>query len=136
MDITLTPQISAWIAEKVGQGMYSSSSEVIAEGIRLLRRQEEQRLSMVKDLRQEILVGITQMAIGHCRLLAQWSLTPMNKNKKFDCVRMKSELQVQLMREYSTCKNKYSSYAEFIRSTSSVSNEVRAFKANIWKVNT
>ena len=64
MDITLTPQISAWIAEKVGQGMYSSSSEVIAEGIRLLRRQEEQRLSMVKDLRQEILVGITQLDAG------------------------------------------------------------------------
>ena len=64
MDITLTPQINTWIAEKVAQGMYSSSSEVIAEGIRLLKRQEEQRLSMVKDLRQEILVGMKQLDAG------------------------------------------------------------------------
>jgi len=64
MDIALTPQLSAWIAEKVSQGMYSSSSEVIAEGIRLLKRQEEQRLSMVKELRQEILIGIKQLDAG------------------------------------------------------------------------
>lgn len=64
MDIALTPQLSAWIAEKVAQGMYSSHSEVIAEGIRLLKRQEEQRLSMVKDLRQEILIGMKQLDTG------------------------------------------------------------------------
>ena len=58
----------------------------------------------------------------------------MNKNKRFDCVRMKSELQGQLMREYSACKDKYSSYAEFIRSTSSASNEVKAFKGRMRKV--
>ena len=64
MDIALTPQLSAWIAEKVAQGMYSSSSEVIAEGIRLLKRQEEQRQAMVKDLRQEILIGVKQLDAG------------------------------------------------------------------------
>ena len=64
MDITLTPQISAWIAEKVAQGMYHSSSEVIAEGIRLLIRHEEQRQSMAADLRQEILVGVKQLDAG------------------------------------------------------------------------
>lgn len=64
MDITLTPQISAWIAEKVAQGMYSSSSEVVAEAIRLLKRQEEQRQSMAKDFRQEILVGVQQLDAG------------------------------------------------------------------------
>jgi len=64
MDITLTPQIQAWIAEKVAQGMYCSSTEVIAEGIRLLKRQEEQRLSMIQDLRQEILVGVKQLDAG------------------------------------------------------------------------
>ena len=64
MDITLTPQINTWIAEKVAQGMYSSSSEVIAEGIRLLKRQEEQRLSMIKDLRQELRVGMKQLDAG------------------------------------------------------------------------
>ena len=59
----------------------------------------------------------------------------MNKNKKFDCIRMKSELQGQLMREYSTCKDKYSSYAGFIRSTASESKEVKAFKDKTDKIN-
>ena len=64
MNISLTPKITAWIAEKVDQGMYSSSSEVIAEGIRLLKRQEEQRQSMVEDLKQELLVGAMQLDTG------------------------------------------------------------------------
>ena len=64
MDISLTPKISAWIAEKVAHGMYGSSSEVIAEGIRLLKRQEDQRLAMAEDLRQEILVGAKQLDMG------------------------------------------------------------------------
>ena len=64
MNISLTPKITAWIAEKVAQGMYNSSSEVIAEGIRLLKRQEEQRQSMVEDLRRELLVGIMQADTG------------------------------------------------------------------------
>jgi len=64
MNISLTPKIAAWIAEKVAQGMYNSSSEVIAEGIRLLKRQEEQRRCMAEDLRQELLVGAMQLDTG------------------------------------------------------------------------
>jgi len=58
----------------------------------------------------------------------------MNKNKKVDCVKMKSELQDQLMKEYTSNKDKYSSYAEFIRSTASMSKEVKAFKEKIKNV--
>ncbi len=61
MDITLTPQMIEWISEKVSKGLYSSSSEVISDAIRLLKRQEEQRSAMLKDLRQEILLGIKQL---------------------------------------------------------------------------
>ena len=68
MDISLTPQIIAWITEKVSQGMYSSSSEVIAEGIRLLKRQEEQRMAMINDLRNDIIVGISQLDTGKSML--------------------------------------------------------------------
>ncbi|MFC1762289.1 type II toxin-antitoxin system ParD family antitoxin [Planctomycetota bacterium] len=65
MEISLTPQIIAWITEKVSQGMYSSYSEVIAEGIRLMKRQEEQRLAMTEELRQELLVGAKQLDSGN-----------------------------------------------------------------------
>jgi putative addiction module CopG family antidote len=64
MNISLTPKITAWITEKVAQGMYGSSSEVIAEGIRMLKRQDEQRQSMAEDLRQELLVGAMQLDTG------------------------------------------------------------------------
>lgn len=64
MNITLTPQLNQWIAEKVASGMYSSSAEVIYEGLRLLKRQEEQRMAMTEDLRREILVGVRQLDAG------------------------------------------------------------------------
>ena len=64
MEISITPRMDQWISEKVNSGLYSSYSEVILEGLRLLIRQEEQRLAMTEDLRQEILVGVRQLDSG------------------------------------------------------------------------
>ncbi len=44
--------------------MYSSSAEVIYEGLRLLKRREEQLMAMTEDLRREILVGVRQLDAG------------------------------------------------------------------------
>ena len=64
MQISLTPRMDQWVSEKVGSGLYSSSDEVILEGLRLLMRQEEQRQAMIEDLRKEILVGVRQLDSG------------------------------------------------------------------------
>lgn len=64
MNLSLTPQLHRWITEKVATGMYSSSAEVIYEGLRLLKRQEEQRQAMAEDLRREIRVGVRQLDAG------------------------------------------------------------------------
>lgn len=64
MNISLTPEIDAWVAEKVKSGMYKSSSEVVRASLRLLREQEEQRQAMVVDLRHELLTGIRQLDAG------------------------------------------------------------------------
>jgi len=64
MQISLTPRMDQWVSEKVGSGLYSSSNEVILEGLRLLMRQEEQRQAMIEDLRKEILVGVRQLDSG------------------------------------------------------------------------
>ena len=64
MQISLTPRMDQWVSEKVGSGLYSSSDEVILEGLRLLMRQEEQRQAMTEDLRQEILIGVRQLDSG------------------------------------------------------------------------
>ena len=64
MQISLTPRMGQWISEKVDSGLYSSSNEVILEGLRLLMRQEEQRQAMIEDLHKEILVGVRQLDSG------------------------------------------------------------------------
>lgn len=64
MNISLTPEIDSWVAEKVKSGMYKSSSEVVREGLRLLREREEQRQAMVEDLRHELLIGVHQLDAG------------------------------------------------------------------------
>ncbi|MBU0699597.1 MAG: type II toxin-antitoxin system ParD family antitoxin [Proteobacteria bacterium] len=64
MQISLTPRMDQWVSEKVDSGLYSSSNEVILEGLRLLMRLEDQRQAMIEDLRKEILVGVRQLDSG------------------------------------------------------------------------
>lgn len=64
MDIKLNNQMQQWIKEKVGSGYYGSASEVINEGLRLLKNKEDQRNSMTEDLRKELLIGIRQLDSG------------------------------------------------------------------------
>ncbi len=64
MNISLTPELDNWIAQKVKSGMYKSSSELIREGLRLLQFRDEQRLRMVEDLRTELMTGVTQLDTG------------------------------------------------------------------------
>ncbi len=64
MNISLTPEIDAWVAGKVKSGMYKSSSEVVQASLRLLREREEQRQEMVEDLRHELLTGVRQLDAG------------------------------------------------------------------------
>lgn len=64
MEVSITPKMDQWISEKVKSGLYRSSEEVILDGLRLLIRQDEQRLAMTEDLRQEIFIGIRQLDSG------------------------------------------------------------------------
>lgn len=69
MNISLTPELDNWVAEKIKSGMYKSSSELIREGLRLLRLRDEQRTKMVEDLRNELLVGAKQLDAGKSQTL-------------------------------------------------------------------
>lgn len=71
MNISLTPEMDDWIAQKLGSGMYKSSSEIIREGLRLLKLKEEQRAGMVEDLRNELLIGIKQLDAGNASTFDQ-----------------------------------------------------------------
>ncbi|MCB2184690.1 MAG: type II toxin-antitoxin system ParD family antitoxin [Desulfobulbaceae bacterium] len=79
MNISLTPEMDEWIANKIKTGMYKSSSELIREGLRLLQARDEQRQKMVEDLRTELLVGIKQLDAGKVK---KFDTKALNKIKR------------------------------------------------------
>ncbi|NCC26402.1 MAG: type II toxin-antitoxin system ParD family antitoxin [Deltaproteobacteria bacterium] len=75
MEITLHPDMSRWIDDKVSSGLYNSPNELILEGLRLLKIQEEQRLALTEDLRRDILVGIMQLDAGRAEVFDHEAVT-------------------------------------------------------------
>jgi antitoxin ParD1/3/4 len=61
MNVTLTPELEDFVTRQVESGLFPSPSEVIHEGLRLLREHCDQKLS---ELRQQIAVGIDQADRG------------------------------------------------------------------------
>jgi antitoxin ParD1/3/4 len=60
MNVSLTPQLEALVNAKVKNGMYQTASEVIREGLRLLKERDEQR-----RLREDVQFGFDEIARGH-----------------------------------------------------------------------
>ncbi|MCC5645750.1 type II toxin-antitoxin system ParD family antitoxin [Nostoc sp. CHAB 5824] len=58
MNVSLTPELEKWVQSKVESGMYTSASEVIREGLRLLKEQDTLKAVRLADLRREIQQGI------------------------------------------------------------------------------
>jgi antitoxin ParD1/3/4 len=64
MNVSLTPELEKFVNEKVASGMYYSASEVICEGLRLLKEQETLKAMRIEELKQEIAIGISQADQG------------------------------------------------------------------------
>lgn len=64
MNISLTPELDSWVHEKVKSGFYNSASEVVRESLRFLREREQQKETMLKELRSELRLGIEQIEKG------------------------------------------------------------------------
>ena len=67
MNVSLTPELDKFVAEKVQSGFYSSIGEVIREGLRLLKQQDDLKLLRFEQLKREIAVGIEQLDNGEGR---------------------------------------------------------------------
>ncbi len=59
MNVSLTPELEKYVQEKVSSGMYYSASEVIREGLRLLREREQLQQIRLQELRQDIQAGLS-----------------------------------------------------------------------------
>lgn len=64
MNVLLPPELEEIVTEKVQSGMYHSASEVIREGLRLLKEQDTLRQLRLEELRKDIDLGIQQADSG------------------------------------------------------------------------
>ena len=65
MNVSLTPELEQYVNGKVQSGMYHTASEVVREGLRLLKERDQLHQQKLSDIRREIQVGIDQAVRGH-----------------------------------------------------------------------
>lgn len=64
MNANLGPVLEGFVTELVDSGLYQSQSEVIREGLRLLKEREELKRLRLEELRKEISLGSQQADRG------------------------------------------------------------------------
>ncbi len=67
MNVSLTKELEVIVEQKVKTGLYTSASEVVREGLRLLQQRDEMREAKLKALRAEIQKGIDDLEAGRYR---------------------------------------------------------------------
>ncbi len=68
MNVSLTSELDEFVQSKVQSGMYSSASEVVQEGLRLLKYKDEASADRLERLRAEIEIGAKQIENGQSTL--------------------------------------------------------------------
>lgn len=64
LTITLPPDLEKLLEEKVASGEYHAPTEVIHEGLRLIRERDAVKQLRREELRREINIGLEQIARG------------------------------------------------------------------------
>jgi antitoxin ParD1/3/4 len=64
MNISLTPELEAFVQQQVESGLYHSQSEVIREGLRLLKRFNDHSEEYKLWLNQQIAIGLGELDNG------------------------------------------------------------------------
>jgi len=69
MNVSLTNELENFVGSMVASGMYYSASEVVRDGLRLLKASEDLKKSKLATLREDVLVGYDQAKRGESRPL-------------------------------------------------------------------
>jgi antitoxin ParD1/3/4 len=64
MNVSLGDSFDRFVASLVESGEYQSQSEVIREGLRLLKEREELRAMKLEEIRRQVAVGLEQIRRG------------------------------------------------------------------------
>ncbi len=60
MNVNLGPVFDEFVGEMLKTGLYQSQSEILREGLRLLKEREEMKKLRLAELRKEIALGAEQ----------------------------------------------------------------------------
>jgi antitoxin ParD1/3/4 len=69
MTIELSPELEQFIQDRVASGLYGSASDVVQEGLRLLREREETHHLRLEELKRDLRVGLAQLDAGRTVVL-------------------------------------------------------------------
>ena len=64
MNISLTPELTAFLQKRVKSGRYQTTSEVVREALRLLEREENERTQILRGLKAKLDEAAGQAARG------------------------------------------------------------------------
>jgi antitoxin ParD1/3/4 len=82
MNISLAPEFQEYVTRKVASGHYDSESDVVHEGLRLLRERDAEQ-EKLEDLRRELALGIEEADQGKTAPLnAQETLARVRRNRE------------------------------------------------------
>jgi antitoxin ParD1/3/4 len=83
MNISLTPELEAFVQAQVESGLYHSQSEVIREGLRLLKRFNDHSEEYKLWLNEQIAIGLDQLDNGQSLTASGARERIRNKAQKF-----------------------------------------------------
>lgn len=84
MNITLSKEFKRKIAEKVSEGLYTSGSGVICDGLRLLFEKDVAKNQQLEILREEVAKGFEQLAAdesSNCSVMDIFEQASFSVNK-------------------------------------------------------
>ncbi len=64
MNVSLTPEFETFVGDKLKSGTFSSASEVVRAGLRLLQEHDAERAAHLEALRQDVQLGRAQLKRG------------------------------------------------------------------------
>jgi antitoxin ParD1/3/4 len=64
MNVNLGPVFDEFVSEMLDSGLYQSQSEILREGLRLLKEREEERRLRLAELRKQVTLGAKQADRG------------------------------------------------------------------------
>lgn len=64
LNVSLTPDLSRFVENRVRSGKYQSANEVVREALRLLEGRDHTPVASVEELKREIEAGLAQLRRG------------------------------------------------------------------------